>query len=316
MRIVFMGSGEVGMPSLTRIADRPNAVLAGVVTQPDKPAGRGMTLVSPPPKVFAQSLGVAVLQPAKMRAAEAVDALRALQPDVIVVMAYGQILSRAVLDIPRLGCINLHASLLPRHRGAAPIHAAIDAGDAETGITAMLMDEGLDTGDMLLKRAIPIGPQETCGSLHDRLAVLAAEVIEETLDVLERGSLERVPQDAALATYAAKLSRSSGRLDWKLPGEVLERRARAMHPWPGVFTKVPTADGAKVLKVHIARYAAGRSGAPGEVLGMDRGVLLVAAGEGALGLVEVQLEGRKRMSAAEFLRGHEVRSGEVWSVDA
>ena len=239
-----------------------------------------------------------ILQPARIKDPQAIEEIRGFTPDVIVVVAYGQILPRDVLEIPRLACLNLHASLLPRWRGAAPIQAAIAAGDCETGITAMYMDEGLDTGDILLQRSVEILPNDTGGSLHDRLAQIAPEALLESLRLLAAGNAPRIPQDNARATYAPKLKREHGLIDWSESAEAIERKIRAYNPWPGAFMKVDRQN----LKVFSASVV-DLNGQPGEVLRSDKD-LIVATGKGALSLAEVQLEGKRRMSAAEFLRGH------------
>src|SRR2546423_5819139 len=240
MRILFIGTGEIGLPTLGMLSNWREHKLVGVITQPDKPAGRNQKLTWPSPKKAVKDLSLAlpVLQPARIKSLESVDALRALKPDVIVVMAYGQILPREVLEIPKVACLNLHASLLPRWRGAAPIQAAIAAGDRETGITVVYMDEGLDTGDILLQRKIEIRPEETGGSLHDRLAQIAPEALVESLRLLVVGNSPRTAQDKSLATYATKLSREDGRLDWSEPAEMIERKIRAFNPWPGAFMEL------------------------------------------------------------------------------
>jgi methionyl-tRNA formyltransferase len=245
------------------------------------------------------------LQPARIKDRESIEEIRALTPDVIVVMAYGQILPRNVLEIPPTACLNLHASLLPRHRGAAPIQAAIAAGDQETGITVMYMNEGLDTGDILLQRKIDILANDTGGSLHDRLAQIAPEALLESLRMLASGSAPRIPQENALATYAPKLNREAGRIDWSEPAETIERKIRAFNPWPGAFMRITTkANELRTLKIFSAAIV-DLSGAPGEILGGEK-ELIIAAGTGALSLDKVQLEGKRRMSAAEFLRGAKV----------
>jgi methionyl-tRNA formyltransferase len=296
MRIVFCGTGDIGLPSLKSLADSPAHELVGVITQPDRPAGRDMKPRPPAVKVEALSRGIPVVQPERIR--KDFSALQAWAPDVMVVAAYGQILPRAVLDIPRLGCLNIHASLLPRHRGASPIQAAILAGDEESGITIMYVDEGLDTGDILLARRIPILPTDSAGDLHDRLAALAPSALAEALTLLEQGTAPRTPQDASLATYAPKLGRHDGRLDWNEPAGLLARKVRAMNPWPGASARI----NGTVLKIHSA-VAAEESGAPGMVLSAGPQGISVAAGSGSLVLREVQLEGRKRLPAADFLRG-------------
>ena len=301
MRIVFIGTGEIGVPTLQALLNSAHE-LVGVVTQPDKPAGREQRIEAPPVKKAligeARPPGAPIFQPAKIKEPQAIENIRGLTPDVIVVVAYGQILPRAVLEIPRLACLNLHASLLPRWRGAAPIQAAIAAGDSETGITVMYMDEGLDTGDILLQRNIEILPNDTGGSLHDRLAQIAPEALLESLRVLAAGNAQRVPQDSTQATHASKLKREHGLVEWSESADVIERRIRAYNPWPGAFMKI---DGQN-LKIFSASIV-DLSGQPGEILRSDKD-LIIATGNGALSLAEVQLEGKRRMSAAKFLRGH------------
>lgn len=302
LRVVFCGTGEIGLPALRALADAGAHPVVGVITQPDRPAGRDLQPRPPAIKTEALARGIPVFQPEKIRRDFSV--LSAWAPDIMVVAAYGQILPREVLGVPRLGCINLHASLLPRHRGASPIQAAILSGDSETGITVMAMDEGLDTGDILLKRSLPIGATETAGALHDRLALLAAPALLEALDRLAEGPVSREPQDAALATYAPKLEKSDGRLDWREPADVLERRVRAMTPWPGASARL---DGA-VIKIHAAEAGAA-GGEPGTILAAGPDGLVAAAGAGSLVLRELQLEGRRRHRAGDFLRGFPVAPG-------
>jgi len=301
MRIVFIGTGEIGVPTLQALLKSEHEIV-GVMTQPDKPVGRAQLVEPPPIKKVVAARKMPVLQPPRIKDPRAIEDIRALKPDVIVVMAYGQILPRGVLEIPKIACLNLHASLLPRWRGAAPIQAAIAAGDRETGITVMYMDEGLDTGDILLQRTIDIVPADTGGSLHDRLARVAPEALRGSLELLAKASASRIPQDNAFATYAPKLKREDGRIDWSDPAEAIERKIRAFDPWPGAFMEF---DG-RNLKVFSAVIVDLR-GMPGEILRSEK-ELVVAAGEGALSLGEVQLEGKRRMSAAEFLRGHRTRS--------
>jgi len=301
MRIVFIGTGEIGVPTLQALLKSEHEIV-GVMTQPDKPVGRAQLVEPPPIKKVVAARKMPVLQPPRIKDPRAIEDIRALKPDVIVVMAYGQILPRGVLEIPKIACLNLHASLLPRWRGAAPIQAAIAAGDRETGITVMYMDEGLDTGDILLQRTIDIVPADTGGSLHDRLARVAPEALLASLELLAKASASRIPQDNAFATYAPKLKREDGRIDWSDPAEAIERKIRAFDPWPCAFMEF---DG-RNLKVFSAVIVDLR-GTPGEILRSEK-ELVVAAGEGALSLGEVQLEGKRRMSAAEFLRGHRTRS--------
>ncbi len=310
MRIVFIGTGEIGVPTLEALLKSEHDVV-GVVTQPDKPVGRAQQIEPSPikkalmdnvpnasPARTGRALSLPILQPAKIRDPQAIEQIRALVPDVIVVMAYAQILPRDVLEIPKIACLNLHASLLPRWRGAAPIQAAVAAGDQETGITVMYMDEGLDTGDILLRRTIDILPADTGGSLHGRLAQIAPEALLESLQMLEKNSAPRIPQDNAHTTSAPKLKREHGRIDWSEPAEVTERKIRAFNPWPGAFMQINNRN----LKIFSASVV-DLSGRPGEILRSEK-ELIVAAGKSALSLGEVQLEGKRRMSAGKFLHGH------------
>jgi len=313
MRIVFVGTGEIGVPTLKALLHSEHEVV-GVVTQPDKPAGREQQIEPPPvKKAIARSGGfqtavgdsaagkpplLEVLQPARIKDRQAIEEIRALEPDVIVVMAYGQILPREVLKIPCLACLNLHASLLPRWRGAAPIQAAIAAGDRQTGITVMYMDEGLDTGDILLKREVDVLRDDTGGSLHDRLGQIAPEALLESLHLLASGNAPRIAQENALASYAPKLKREHGLIDWAESAEAIERKIRAFNPWPGAFMRLDN----QKLKIFSARVV-DANGNPGQSVHHEND-LVIAAGKGAVSLGEVQLEGKRRMHAAEFLRGH------------
>lgn len=302
MRVVFIGTGEIGVPTLQALLNSTEHDLVGVVTGPDKPVGREQRIEPSPIKAALAAPKMSILQPARIKDRQAIEEIRALTSDVIVVIAYGQILPRDVLEIPKVACLNLHASLLPRWRGAAPIQAAIASGDQETGITVIYMDEGLDTGDVLLQRKIDILPDDSGGSLHDRLAQIAPGACLESLQLLAAGKAPRIPQDNALSTYASKLNREDGRIDWSEPAEVIERKIRGYNPWPGAFMKL---DG-RNLKIFSAAVVdlAGRAG---EILRKTDG-LIIAAGERALMLSEVQLEGKRRMSGAEFLRGHSLSS--------
>lgn len=300
MRIVFIGTGEIGVPTLRALLTSEHE-LAGIVTQPDKPVGREQQIEPPPIKRAVTATKTALLQPVKIKDPQAIEEIRTLKPDVIVVMAYGQILPRGVLEIPKNACLNLHASLLPRWRGAAPIQAAIAAGDREAGITVMYMDEGLDTGDILLQRKSEIQPDDTGGSLHDRLGRIAPDALLESLRMLATATAPRMPQDNTLATYAPKLKREHGKIDWSEPAQAIERKIRAFNPWPGAFMEI----NGRHLKIFSASII-DLSGQPGEILGSEK--LVIAAGSGALSLNEVQLEGKRRMNAAEFLRGHQTLS--------
>ena len=309
MRVLFIGTGDVGLPSLRWLL-RAHEVVA-VVAQPDKPVGRKQELTPPPTKRLALEHGVPVLQPKRIREPAFGAELAALQPEVIVVMAYGQILPKALLNLPKLACLNLHASLLPAHRGAAPIQASILAGDLESGIAVMWMDEGLDTGDILLMRPLRIRRRETGGTLHDRLAELAPEALAEAMDLLARGTAPRLPQDAARATYAAKLSRESGVLNWHASARTIDRQVRAMNPWPASSTLLPDPAGGAPRKLKVFSVIPFRraSGEPGTVLRADKRGLLIAAGEGAVLLRDIQLEGKRRMPVCDFLPGHPVAVG-------
>jgi methionyl-tRNA formyltransferase len=310
MRIVFTGTGEIGVPTLQALLKSEHEVV-GVVTQPDKPAGRAQ-LVEPPPIKKAlmsgalgdRALPLRVLQPARIKDRQAIEEIRALKPDVIVVMAYGQIFPRDVLQIPKIACLNLHASLLPRWRCAAPIQAAIAAGDRESGITVMYMDEGLDTGDILLQRSIDIRPDDTGGSLHDRLAKIAPDALLESLDLLAEGRAPRTPQDNASATYAPKLKREDGKIDWSDPAEAIERKIRAFNPWPGAFALVTDKSGRQLRMKILDAGIVDLKGRPGEILRAHSNELIVGTGKNALSVWHVQLEGKWRMSASDFIRGH------------
>jgi methionyl-tRNA formyltransferase len=304
MRIVFIGTGEIGVPVLRSLLDSREHQLGGVVTQPDKPVGRDQRIEAPPIKAALAGRTIPILQPARIKREEAVAEIRALAPDVIVVIAYGQILPRSVLEIPPVACLNLHASLLPRHRGAAPIQAAIVSGDRESGITVMYMDESLDTGDILLQSRLEIAADETGESLHDRLAQIAPDALTEALAELQRGNAPRVPQDSPAATYAPKLEREDGRIDWTEPAELIERKIRAFNPWPGAFVLLRSEAGReRKLKIFSARLIDAARETPGEVSRSD-GSITITAKDGGLSLGEVQLEGKRRMKADEFLRGH------------
>jgi methionyl-tRNA formyltransferase len=302
VRIVFIGTGDIALPSFHWLLEQHEVV--ALVTQPDKPAGRNLELTPPRIKTEALARGVPVQQPRKLRAPDAVAEVQALAADVIVVMAYGQILPKAVLEAARLACLNLHASRLPRWRGAAPIQAAIEAGDEKTGITVMYMDEGLDTGDMLLMREVPIRPDDTGGILHDRLAEEAAGALAIALALLEAGRAPRVPQPAEGMTYAGKLTREHGTLDFSAGWAAIERKVRAMNPWPAAAT---TIDG-KRLKVFGVAPRREITGAPGLVLTSEEG-LLVGTGDGSVLFTDVQLEGKRRMGGKEFWQGMRVAAG-------
>jgi len=295
-RIVFMGSPEFAVPTLRALAESYPVV--GVVTQPDKPAGRGRKPTPPPVKRVAEALGLPVMQPRRLRAPEAYEQLAAWQPDLIVVAAYGQILRPNVLALPRYGCINVHASLLPRWRGASPIQHAILHGDAETGITIMLMDEGMDTGPILTQEALPIAPDDTAGTLSAKLSQLGARLLLETLPGYLEGRIRPRPQPEEGVTYAPLLKKADGELDFTQPAEALARRVRAFNPWPGAFTLWKD----RPLKIHRAHAAPLASPGAGVRLIVE-GLPAIGTGEGVLVLDEVQPAGKKPMPGEVFLRG-------------
>lgn len=307
MRIVFMGTPEFAVPCLERLLQDGHEV-AGVFTQPDKPKGRGYAMAPPPVKQAAEKAGVPVFQPFSMKTEETLAQLRALSPALIVVVAYGKILPKSVLELPEYGCINVHASLLPRLRGAAPIQWAILRGDPKSGVTTMYMDTGVDTGDMLLRAETEIGADETAGELHDKLSAMGAQVLSETLCALQAGTLRRVPQEDADATHAPMLDKSLCPIDWSRPAQEIHNQIRGLSPWPVAVTKLH----GKGLKVHASVLTDACSDQPaGTVTGVDGG-LRVACGNGReLLLLSIQSEGGKRMTAADFLRGHPIPVGTV-----
>jgi methionyl-tRNA formyltransferase len=303
LRVVFMGTPDFAMSTLEGlIASGVN--LCGVFTQPDRPKGRGKQLAAPPIKELALRHDIPVFQPTRLRNPEAVEQVRELKPDLVVVVAYGQILPQSVLDIPRFGCINVHASLLPKYRGAAPINKCIVDGETETGVTTMMMDVGLDTGDMLIKRSLNIGPNETAGELHDRLAPMGREALEETLQLLCAGKLIREVQDDALSNYAPMMKKEDGLIDWSLSAVAIHNQVRGLSPWPGAYTHL---DGV-VLKLAETSVTAGESDA-GTVLAAVADGVVVACGEGALRVGALQLPGKKRLPAAEFVKGRSLALG-------
>ncbi|MDX6766747.1 MAG: methionyl-tRNA formyltransferase [Candidatus Methylacidiphilales bacterium] len=312
MRVVFVGTGEIGVPSYRALVSAPGIHLVGVVTQPDRPAGRKLEPTPSPVKRAVAGSGVVLLQPEKINRPEVIEELRALVPDVLVVCAYGQILKPAVLELPRMGCLNLHASLLPRHRGASCIQAAILAGDARTGMTVMWMDAGLDTGDILLQEAFPMGRRATAGALHDRLAAQAPGLLLRALSLVREGRAPRLPQDAGLATYAPKLSKADGRLDWSRPLCEIDRRVRAMSPWPSAYTYFEDHGQRRLLKVFRIILCRKVRGRPGEILRVGKEGVWVGAGDGGILLREVQMEGRARMPAADFARGQKLMPGMIF----
>jgi len=305
LRLVFIATGDIALPSFRHLLEHGPRPLV-LVTQPDKPAGRHMTSAPSAIKIAAIEAGLPVLQPERI--GDVMVQIGALNPDILVVMAYGQILRDNILTLPRRSIINLHASLLPKYRGAACIQAAIDAGDAETGVTSMHVVRELDAGDIILEKSVPIALDDTGGSLYERLSILATEVLVETLGRLADGSAPRIPQDEKLASYVPKLSRDDGRIDWNLTSLALERRIRAYAPWPGTYTTVIGGEGAKRLKIYPPTVPMDKELAPG-IISCDGGRLIVGCGKGSLELISVQPEGGKRMSAADYLRGRNPVAG-------
>jgi len=299
MRLVFIATGDIGLPSFRRLLEHGPRPLA-VVTQPDKPVGRHQTLTPPAIKTEALAAGIPVYQPERI--GDATAQIAALDPEVLVVMAYGQILRKNILTLASRAIINLHASLLPKYRGAACIQAAIDAGDAETGVTSMHVVRELDAGDIILAKSIPIAAEETGGTLHDRLADLAADVLSETLAKLADGTAPRIPQDAARSSYIPKLDRDDGRIDWVQAAAAIERRIRAYDPWPGTFTTAIEGGKEKRIKIYPPASIVDEKLAPGEI-SSEGGRLIVGCGEGSLALTCVQPDSGKRMAAADYLRG-------------
>ena len=331
MRIVFMGTPDFSVPILEALVSAGHQV-AGVITQPDKPKGRGKAVLMTPVKEKALELGLSVYQPARVREPESVELLRGLKPDVMVVAAFGQILPKSVLEIPPLGCVNVHSSLLPRYRGAAPIQWVIIDGEKETGVTTMMMDEGLDTGDILEQTVVPIEPDETGGSLHDKLSLAGSKLILSTLEKIEKGTAVRTPQTDENTCYAKMLNKSMGDIDWSMSAAAIERLVRGLSPWPGTYTHW----NGKTLKIWKVRAAGGdesgdngRNPAPagsddgtasgdisvlcGQVVHVDKKSLMVKTGDGLLELLELQPEGKKRMEADAFLRGYPVAEETVFA---
>jgi len=306
LRTVFMGTPGFAVPSLAALAEAVDVTL--VLCNPDRPAGRGRSMASPPVKEEAARSGIPVFQPEKARHPDAVARIAAEAPDLIVVVAYGHILPKSILDIPRLGCINVHASLLPKYRGAAPINWAVARGETVTGITIMRMDEGMDTGPMLHVREMPVGEEDTAETMYSKLSILGAEALREALRKLREGTLAETPQDAALATYAPLLTKEHGRIDWSRPAGEVRNLVRGMAPWPSAFA-LHAGRTLKVLSCLLVREPGG-GGAPGEIVALGRDGIAVACGEGVLRLQVVQPEGGKAMDAWAYAQGRRVATGE------
>lgn len=306
-----MGTAELACASLEVLAQDDQFQVSAVVTQPDKPRGRELKLAPSPVKMLAQKLKLPMLQPLKAREGKFLDELRELKPDLIVVVAYGQILPAAILDLPPHGCLNVHTSLLPKYRGAAPIQWAIANGEAETGVTIMKMDAGLDTGPILSVRRTPILPADDSQILHDRLAQLGAALLGETIPAYIAGELLPQPQPAEGGTYAAKIKKEDGKIDWNMPAAQIWNRLRAFTPWPGAFTFFQTEPKPQLLKIWRAEVIE-RTGRPGVVLSADKTGIVAGCGENALRILELQREGGRRLTAAQFLAGFPLPTGAMF----
>ena len=334
LRILFMGTAELSCASLDALAGDNRFQVAAVITQPDQPKGRNLKPQPSPVKTLALRRGLPVLQPERARDEAFIAELRPFKPDLIVVVAYGQLLPPAILELPRYGSLNVHTSLLPKYRGAAPIQRAIANGDTVTGVTIMKMDAGLDTGPIVAQRPAPIHPADDSATLHDRLAQLGAELLVRTIPEFVAEKIPPVPQPAEGASYAAKIKKEDGRIDWNQPARVIGNRLRAFTPWPGAFTfwlgvppsggnavrterppegGIPNASRPILLKIWKAEVIE-KSGPPGEILSADKTGIVVAGGRDALRILELQREGGRRMSAAEFLAGHPLKAGERFPV--
>jgi methionyl-tRNA formyltransferase len=310
MKLVFMGTPDFAVPSLQALQEAGHQI-AGVFTQPDRPAGRGKKMMPSPVKVLAEKLNLPVFQPLKIKTPEAIDSIRKLEPECIVVVAYGQILSPEILNLPPYGCINVHASLLPSYRGAAPIHWAVLNGEQKTGVTTMLMDEGLDTGDMLLAAEYPISSTATTGEVHDALARLGAEVLLKTLRGLQDGTLKPVPQPQEF-TYAPPLKREHERIDWSHSALAIHNQIRGLNPWPGAYTTF-RGEQVKIWQSELPQrdesYQTKKS-LPGEILDLYSGGILLQCGDGVLKILKLQPAGKKQMTAADFFNGRRIQLGE------
>ena len=305
MRIVFMGTPDFSVPALEALVEGGHEVVAAI-TQPDKPKGRGKAVLMTPVKEKAMELGIPVYQPVKVREPEFVEKLWQMEPDAIVVVAFGQILPKSILEIPRYGCVNIHASLLPKYRGAAPIQWAVIDGERESGVTTMFMNEGLDTGDMLEKEAVTLDPKETGGSLHDKLSAIGGRLILSTLKGLEDGTLKGTPQTDEGTCYAKMLKKSLGDIDWTMDAAAIERLIRGLNPWPSAYTCLH----GKTLKIWDGDVLEREYGVePGTVAEVAKDRLVVQTGQGSLAIRSLQLEGKKRMDAGDFLRGYAVEAG-------
>jgi methionyl-tRNA formyltransferase len=327
LKIIFMGTAELSCTSLEKLARDKKFQIAAVVTQPDKPKGRELKLQFSPVKILAEKLNLPVLQPLKARDEQFISELRELRPDLIVVVAYGQILPQTILDLPKFSCMNVHTSLLPKYRGASPIQSAIFNGETETGVTIMKMDAGLDTGEIISQAHTPILPQDNSQTLHDRLAQLGAELLVETIPDYVAGKILPKPQPAKGASYAAKIKKEDGKIHWNEPAEKILNRLRAFTPWPGAFTFLKAEPKPQLLKIWKASlgqdiwqkdkpaWLASFGPKPGTILSVEENVIIVVCGKDFLVIKELQREGGRRMTVQEFLAGHPLKANDKFSTD-
>ena len=306
-RLIFMGTPDFAVPPLKALIDAGHTISA-VVTRPDRPKGRGRALTMPPVKAIALDAGIPVLQPERIKESAFLESLERLAPDIIVVVAYGKILPPALLALPPKGCINLHSSLLPKYRGAAPINWAIVQGERETGVTTMIMDEGMDTGPLLMKEVVPIGDDDTAQTLHDRLSAVGAELLVKTVDGVLKGTVKPVPQDEGGATYAPMLTKEDGRIKWDATAVEIKNLVRGLFPWPGAYTRW---EGKAVKITKVAARPGENTDAPGIILAVGEKGIEVAAGSGIVTVLELQPESKRKMTAADFIKGYRIGTGQV-----
>ena len=309
MRIVFMGTPDFAVPSLEMLVKEGYEVVAAV-TQPNKPKGRGNKMAAPPVKEIALKHQIKVLQPEKIKTPEFIDQIKALKPDLLITAAYGKILTKELLEVPVYGCINVHGSLLPAYRGAAPINWAVIKGEKKTGITTMYTDVGIDTGDMLLKKELEIGPDMTVGELHDKMSVLGAEVLLETLTALKNGTLQRIPQEDSESSYAPMMNKELGHIDWNKSALEIHNLVRGTDPWPGAYTFL-LGNRMRVWKTSLVPEKSNAKINNGKILKVDDEGILVKCPDGNLMIKEVQFDSSKRMSVCDYIRGHEINAGET-----
>lgn len=304
MKIVFMGTPEFAVPCLQKIIDEGHEVL-GVVTQPDKPKGRGKKLSIPPVKELALKYDIPVYQPIKAREESFVKTLKEINPELIVVVAFGQILPKSILDIPKFGCINVHASLLPKYRGAAPLNWVIINGEEKTGVTTMYMDEGLDTGDMILKSEIPLDDEITAGELHDKMMIDGAQVLKETIDLISQGKAPREKQDDENTCYSTIMDKSLGNIDWKKPAKEIHNLIRGVNPWPSAYTSYEN----QIMKIWKTKVLNEKSNKePGTIISVDKEGIKVCTGDKLILISEIQMSGKKRMIVSEYIKGNTINT--------